>query len=91
MAEARWRRVGTNLTYRRMVFEVRIFYREPTYATQRGLSQADYPAVFTVNAESEEDAKAAAVVMFKKAARLSSVNWVREVQQIECRRVPDED
>jgi hypothetical protein len=87
MAEARWRRTETNLTYRRMVFEVRIFYREPTYATQRGRSQPDYRAVFTVDAKSEEEAKAGAVAKFKGMARLSNVNWVREVQRIECREV----
>jgi hypothetical protein len=73
-----------------MVFEVRIFYREPTFAAQRGLSEHDYRAVFTVEAASEEKAKAVAVAKFKGMARLSNVNWVREVQRIECRRVPEE-
>jgi len=90
MAETRWRRVETNLTYRGMLFEVRIFYREPTYAAQRGLSQADYRTVFTVDATDEEAAKACAVAKFKGMARLSNVNWVRDVQRIECREVPDE-
>jgi hypothetical protein len=72
-----------------MLFEVRIFYREPTFAAQRGLSQADYRAVFTVDAQSEEEAKAGAVAKFKGMARLSNVNWVREVQRIECREVAE--
>jgi hypothetical protein len=72
------------------MFEVRIFYREPTYAAQRGLSGPDYRAVFTVEAESEEKAKEVAVAKFRGVARLSNVNWVREVQRVECRRVANE-
>lgn len=43
-----------------------------------------------MEAESEEEAKAVAVARFKQSARLATVNWVREIQRVECCEVPDE-
>ena len=65
-----------------MNFRVTIEYREPTYALRAGTRKEPFKAVFTVEAQTAEDAKEQAVSKFERDGRVSGARWVRSIVSV---------
>jgi hypothetical protein len=69
------------------VFQVRIFYEEPTFALHRNIPVKEYRGgTFYVHAPDELQAEDLAIAEFREQATQSGVSWVREIVRCEvCR------
>ncbi len=71
-----------------LTWKVYIHYREPTYAAYRGGERPrPYVATFTLEATRASEARQRALALFDGMARLSSVGWVRQVEDVTVRLV----
>ena len=68
------------------VYQVRVFYVEPTYAKYRGIPVKGYSGTFYLRAVDESRAAELAVAEFRDKAARSGVGWVRQIVRCEaCR------
>ncbi|MFA5762770.1 MAG: hypothetical protein WC931_04260 [Bacilli bacterium] len=65
------------------VFQVRVFYVEPTYAKARNIPVKEYSGTFYVRAADESVAEDLAVDEFREKAAQSGVGWVRQIVRCE--------
>jgi hypothetical protein len=63
------------------VFEVRVFYEEPTYAQARGIPVKEYSGTFYVRALNETVALDQAIDEFTEIAAQSRVGWARQISR----------
>jgi hypothetical protein len=61
------------------MFEVRVFYEEPTYAQARRIPLKEYSGTFYVRAIDESVATDLAIGEFNEKAARSGVGWVRQI------------
>jgi hypothetical protein len=64
------------------IYNVIIFYREPTYELYHGDKDTPYQFTYEVEAADEEKARASAIFRFNKTADKSHVHWSRRVVNI---------
>ena len=64
-------------------YEVTIRYREPSYEQAVGRKVEPYRWTYELVSDGDDDARKRAVGEFRKMERLSSVGWIREIEQID--------
>jgi hypothetical protein len=71
---------------RETMFDVTVFYREPTYEQRAGAKAEPYAHPCEVQAADEAEAVRRATEMFNAEVQRSSIGWVREI--VSVRAVP---
>jgi len=64
-------------------YEVTIRYREPSYERAVGRKAEPYRWTYEIVSDDDADARKRAVGKFREMERLSSVGWIREIEQID--------
>jgi hypothetical protein len=66
-------------------YQVTIRYREPSYEHSAGRKAEPYRWTFEIDSADHDGARRSAVSQFREMERLSSVGWIREIEQVDVR------